>query len=79
LIDNLAKTKTLMSREDIAGTLTRCLVGVFSRRGVLVRAPLYVVCGGKDDGAKVFVSNTNLADLIENGPFTYPLVKPLQT
>ncbi len=37
---------------------------------------------GKYDcsGAKVFVRNANLVDLIENAPFTHPLdVKPLHT
>jgi len=81
LVDTPAKIKTLMSREDIAVTLTRCLVGVSSRSGVSVRAPRFVVCGGKGDcnGAKVFISNANLANRIENAPFTYPLIaKPLQ-
>jgi len=38
-----------------------------------VRHVLLYAGGGKDDcnGAKIFVSNANLANLIENAPFTY--------
>mmetsp|Transcript_28264 Transcript_28264/g.40997 ORF Transcript_28264/g.40997 Transcript_28264/m.40997 type:complete len:666 (+) Transcript_28264:667-2664(+) len=74
LVDHPSNVQALMSRSDIARVLSDCLVGVTTRSGTPVRTPRFLVIDKVDERPPP----GDLAEQIEQSPFTYPIIaKPL--